>query len=365
MGAADNARQLNAIGRFMRTVDPHMPDPVSLRALGGGSSNFTYLLETTVGSFVLRHGPPGHGLPGAHDMHREYRVLAALRETAVPVPAVIAYCDDSSLMGAPFYLMEHIDGVILADKPPVQPIPTGFAAAPQERVDIGNGLIATLADLHAVDPAAVGLATFGRPEGYVERQVLRWTEQWETWRTRDYPPMDEVLRRLQSAIPTATDVAIVHGDYRLGNLLLDRHAPGNIRGVLDWEMATLGDPIADLGYTLVYWGEDRDSEVRRRSMDLATITAQPGFAHRKDLVDTYAKLTGRDVSTVDYFEILARVKLAVFGERGYARLLNARAAGDVDESLLVRSEGWKRCNDHVEVALEIADNSEDRRLRAK
>jgi aminoglycoside phosphotransferase (APT) family kinase protein len=338
-------------------------DVVGARPVGGGSSNVTVLVETPARRLVLRHGPVGHGLASAHDMAREYRVILALQDTAVPVPRTIAFCSDSSLLGAEFYVMEYIDGVILAAAPPVQPMPSGFAESLEERRSIGLALVRSLVDLHSVDFADVGLGEFGRPAGYAERQVKRWAEQWETWKTRESPAMEELLHRLRRATPVAHDHAIVHGDYRLGNCILDRDDPGRVLGILDWEMSTLGDPIADLGYTLVYWGEETDDTARFDAMDLSRITARPGFLTRADLVKEYARLSGRDVSSVDFFEMLARLKLAIFGERGYARIRAAERTGTASTEAPSRSEGRRRCDEHVQLALQVGDDSEDHRLR--
>lgn len=337
---------------------------IHARAIGGGSSNVTLLLDTPTRTLVLRHGPVGHGLASAHDMAREYRVMSTLQDTGVPVPRMVALCSDASVLGAEFYVMEYIEGVIPAAAPPVQSLPRGFAESEAERRSMGLALVHSLVDLHAVDYAAVGLGDFGRPAGYAERQVKRWSDQWETWKTRESSAMDELLRRLRRAVPASDDYAIVHGDYRLGNCIFDRNDPGRILGILDWEMSTLGDPIADLGYTLVYWGEETDSEARFEAMDLSKVTAAPGFLTRRELVQEYASRSGRDVSSVDFFEMLARLKLAIFGERGYARILQAQQSGGVSTEPTVRTEGWRRCDQHVELAVATGDASEDRRLHS-
>lgn len=337
---------------------------IHARPIGGGSSNVTLVLDTPTRTLVLRHGPVGHGLASAHDMAREYRVMSALEDTGVPVPRMLALCSDASVLGAEFYVMEYIEGVIPAAAPPVQPLPPGFAESEAERRAMGLALVHSLVDLHAVEYAAVGLGDFGRPAGYAERQVKRWSDQWDTWKTRESSAMDELLRRLRRAVPESDDFALVHGDYRLGNCIFDRHDTGRILGILDWEMSTLGDPIADLGYTLVYWGEQTDSEERFDAMDLSKITAAPGFLTRRELVEGYATLSGRDVSSVDFFEMLARLKLAIFGERGYARILAAQQSGEVSTEPISRSEGWRRCDQHVELALATADASDDPRLRS-
>lgn len=335
------------------------PARFSWETLGGGSSNPTFLLHVNDQELVLRHAPPGHGLAGAHDMQREYRVMAALDPTDVPVPRMISLCGDPSVIGVPFYIMTKVDGVILADKPPIQPLPAGYANTPEARKGIGLALIDALVRLHAVDYNAVGLGSFGRPEGYVARQVQRWTDQWNTWKTRDFAEMEDLLRRLARFVPTSSDYTIVHGDFRLGNLILAASNPGSVEAILDWEMATLGDPISDLGYTMVYWGEPKDPPDRFAAMDLSEITAQSGFLSRAELIHEYARRTGRDVTSVDFFEMLARCKLAVFQERGYARLLSTGQSGAAPSPHIGPGAG----DAHVRQALAVGDTSPNRLLR--
>ena len=241
------------VARFFREHVPGGDCELHFELISGGRSNVTYLVRGGACHWVLRRPPLGHVLPTAHDMGREYRVLAALAGTAVPVPRPLALCDDASVNDALFYVMEYRPGVILeAD------LPAGFATTPLERQRISGALVDTLVDLHAVDYRAVGLDGFGRPEGYIERQIRRWSQQWERSQTAPLPEIDELIRRLQAALPPSPPATIVHGDYRLGNVALDPHDPGRIVAVFDWEMATLGDPLADLGYTLIYWTEAGD-----------------------------------------------------------------------------------------------------------
>lgn len=349
---------------YITKIAPEAGRITSMAPLGGGTSNPTYLLNTEHLELVLRHPPIGHGITAAHDVSREHRAMSALQGSDVPVPRTYGYMDDTVILGAPFYVMGRVRGMILADKPPFEGIPAGYAATPAERRAISLALVDSLVKLHAVDYEAVGLGQFGRPAGYVERQVKLWTGQWEQWKTRDYPAMDEVLRRLARALPETPEFTIVHGDYRLGNTILDADDPGNMLAILDWEMATLGHPIADVGYLMAYWGQADDDEVRKRSMDLAWVSHGEGFLPRAEMLEAYAERTGRDVSLADYFEILGRVKLAIFGERGYARNLQAAQSGEgvADPN---RMEGWKRCNDQVEVCLAIADASENPKLRGE
>jgi aminoglycoside phosphotransferase (APT) family kinase protein len=283
-------------------------------------------------------------------MAREHRVLAALSGTGVPVARPVALCTDPSVNDAPFYVMEHRSGVVLEVA-----LPPGFAESEAERGRIGAALVDTLVCLHAVDFRAVGLGDFGRPDGYLERQVRRWAEQWERSRTGPLPEIDELARRLRAALPPSAAPAIVHGDYRLGNLALDPRDPGRVVAVYDWEMATLGDPLADLGYTLIYWSEPGESSAAGIG---ASATAAPGFATRAELVAAYAGASGRDVAAIDFYQVLALYKLAVISEGIYARHRMGKTLGSGFAGMQ-RSAGAL-----ARRGLSIADASSDPRLRA-
>ena len=317
--------------------------------ISGGRSNLTYLVEGRDARWVLRRPPLGHVLPTAHDMAREYRVQAALAGTGVPVARPLALCEDAELNGAPFYVMEYAPGVVLESA-----LPPGFAASAHDRRRIGEALIDTLARLHEVDVRAVGLVDFGRPEGYLERQVRRWAQHWERSKTAPLPAIDALARRLARALPVSPPAALVHGDYRLGNLALDPRDPGRVVAIYDWEMATLGDPLADLGYTLIYWAEPGDALDSRL---LSALTAQPGFASRRELVEAYASRSGRDCAAIDFYRVLALYKLAVISEGIYARHLLGKTYGEGFAGMQ-RSAGAL-----AERALAIADAAPDARLR--
>ncbi|HEY8494574.1 MAG TPA: phosphotransferase family protein [Myxococcota bacterium] len=339
-----------AVERFFAAHVPGAVPPLRFTLIGGGRSNLTYRVEDARGSrFVLRRPPLGHVLPTAHDMAREHRVLCALADTEVPVARPIALCTDASLIGAPFYVMEYVTGVVLADR-----LPEGYATHPEERRRIGEALIDVLVRLHAVDFRAVGLADFGRPEGYLERQVRRWAQQWERSKTGPLPAIEELQRRLVAALPVSPAPTIVHGDYRLGNLALDPADPGTVVAVYDWEMATLGDPLADLGYTLIYWSEPGEKTVGTL---LAGVTAQPGFPTRAELVERYARTSGRDVAHVDFYQVLALYKLAVISEGIYARWKMGKTVGEGFDAL------GRAAGPLAERALAIANASSDPALR--
>ncbi len=249
------------VGAFFAKHVPGGAAPLAFSLLSGGRSNLTYLVQAQTDparSFVLRRPPLGHVLPTAHDMAREYRVLAGLADTDVPVARPFALCEDLEVNGAPFYVMEYRPGVVVERE-----LPPGYADTHEQRRRISLAMIDTLVRLHAVDVERVGLADFGRPAGYLERQVRRWSQQWERSKTRELPAIDELARRLASSLPASPAPTLVHGDFRLGNLALDPADPGRVVAVFDWEMATLGDPLSDLGYTLIYWGEESDPPALR------------------------------------------------------------------------------------------------------
>jgi aminoglycoside phosphotransferase (APT) family kinase protein len=303
---------------FASNVDGAGDAPLHTSLISGGRSNLTYSIGDGTHQWVLRRPPLGHVLPTAHDMAREYKVLAALAGTDVPVPAVVAFCDDPAVNDAPFYVMEKVDGVILRTGADIARVePDGLRRCSEELVDV-------LVAIHAVDYAAVGLADFGHPDGYVERQVRRWGEQWERSKTRELASVDELSRRLRAAIPTSPPPTIVHGDYRLDNTMLAADDPGRIVAVLDWEMATLGDPLADLGLFLLYWARD-EAQV---GVVGATTSADKGFLSRDAIVERYATASGRDLSELEFYEALASYKLAIILEGIHARYLMGKTVGE-------------------------------------
>lgn len=285
-------------------------------------------------------------------MAREYRVLAALAGTGVPVARTFALCEDVSVNGAPFYVMEYRTGVVIETE-----LPGGYAEAPDERRRLSEALVESLVRVHAVDVERAGLGDFGRPAGYLERQVRRWSQQWERSKTRELPAIDDLARRLIASLPVSPPPTLVHGDYRLGNLALDAADPGRVVAIFDWEMATLGDPLADLGYSLIYWGEQDDPPELRPAGSHQAVTARPGFLTRAELADRYARASGRDVASIDFYQVLALFKLAIITEGIHARFLMGKTVG----------EGFGGVGAHValltERALEIARRAQDARLR--
>ena len=285
--------------------------------IAGGKSNLTYRVASDAGEVVLRRPPLGHVLPTAHDMAREYRVQTALAGTAVPVPRTLWFESADGVLEAPFYVMERVVGHVCRNS-----LPDGYAESPEERASIATALVDTLALLHTVDPAAVGLEDFGRPAGFMERQLRRWTEQWEHSKTSDSSTVTGLRSALEAARPEQRCAAIVHGDYRLDNTVLHPTRPGEILAVLDWEMSTLGDPLADLGTLLAYWSAQDDPEILVAARMMPPLTAAPGFPSRDEVVARYAARTGFDVSDVAWYQAFSYFKLAVICQ-GIA----ARAAG--------------------------------------
>jgi aminoglycoside phosphotransferase (APT) family kinase protein len=305
---------------FAQHVEGATGGALSASLISGGRSNLTYSVADAAANreWVLRRPPLGHVLPTAHDMAREYKVLAALAPTAVPVPETNAFCDDPAVNDAPFYVMELVDGKILRTGADIATLSHDEARRCSEE------LIDVLVAIHAVDYEAVGLGDFGHPDGYVERQVRRWGEQWERSKTRELPIVDELARRLRAALPESPPPTIVHGDYRLDNTMLAPDDPGRIVAVLDWEMATLGDPLADLGLYMLYYVRD-DAQTGNVG---ATISPDAGFLSRDDVVERYAKQSGRDVSKLDFYEALAAYKLAIILEGIHARFLMGKTVGE-------------------------------------
>ncbi len=324
---------------FERNVEGAKP-PLSFERISGGRSNLTFRVADSNGSvWALRRPPLGKTLGSAHDMGREHKVISALQDTNVPVPPIAGYCEDDSVNGAPFYVMGFLPGPILR---------TGKEAASfdeAERHAIGERVVDTLVELHRVDPDEVGLADLGRKEGYVERQLKRWQGQWEKSKTREVPVVEEVHDRLAGRVPEQGQATIVHGDYRLDNMILTDE--GEIAAVVDWELCTLGDPLADVGLLVVYWG-DPDEQILP---NIEPPTAIPGFPSREQVADLYAERSGRDLSEIDFFVALGLWKLAVIAE-GIVSRFKGGAYGD--------SDGFAEFEKVVERVGEAASEAVDR-----
>ncbi len=310
-----------ALTAYLARELPGPESPLQVERVRGGHSNETFFVTRGTEQWVLRRPPRGPLLPTAHDVGREYRVLRALAGTGVPVPRPLLYCADDGVIGAPFYLMERVHGVVIrAELPPAY---EGDVAA---RAGLGLELVDRLAQFHAVDPGAVGLGDFAKPHGYLERQLRRWSGQLDASRTRPLPDLDAVTAWLHDHLPASGPATIVHGDYRLDNAMYAPQPPARILAILDWEMATLGDPLADLGYLLSFWREPGDPDMGLG--DAAwRVSELPGFCTRRELVARYAERSGRRVDAIPFYVALAIWKLAILLEGSYARHL----AGTTDD----------------------------------
>ncbi|HEY1377538.1 MAG TPA: phosphotransferase family protein [Gemmataceae bacterium] len=320
-------RRLSAVG------------PLTIEQFPRGHSNLTYLLRVGDTELILRRGPFGNQVKSAHDMGREYHVLSKLSAVYPPAPRPFAYSDGADL-GAPFYLMERRRGVILrADLPP------GLAIDPPTARRLGEALIDNLADLHALDYGAAGLGDRGRPDGYVARQVAGWADRYTRSKTDNVPAMDRVGRWLADHLPTESGVALIHNDYKYDNLVLDPADLTRIVAVLDWEMATVGDPLMDLGTTLGYWVEAGDPpELQRRAMGPTTL---PGNPTRRDLAERYAARTRRDLANVVFYYAYGLFKIAVIVQQIFARYVRGHT----------RDPRFARLNELVAVLADQADRA--------
>lgn len=303
---------------------------LSGQLLSGGRSNLTYQVTDGVRDWVLRRPPLGHVLETAHDMTREYRVISALAPTAVPVPGAVLLCEDPAVIGAPFYLMERVPGVIYRRDDQLA------AVSEKDAVRLADALVDGLAELHLLDPAAVGLADFGRPDGYLQRQVRRWGRQLAASHSRDVPGFEDLSTRLAARVPADPDPAgggpdpagrgtgLVHGDYRLDNVIVAADDPGVIRAVLDWEMATLGDPLTDLAMLVMFW----DGMAGVGDVITATPAGHQAFPPRSHLLDRYADRTGFRLDRFAWYLGFAYYKLAVILEGIHYRDTLGRTVGE-------------------------------------
>ena len=330
MSADPKGLDLQRLRGFLDRTRPGLvTGPLSGELIQGGKSNLTYTVSDGATTWVVRRPPLGHVLSTAHDMSREFRVISALADTRVPVPRTIALCDDPEVVGAPFYVMQFVEGTVYRT--------AGQAAAlGRDRAHaLALSLVDVLADLHSVDPAAVGLADFGRPDGYLERQVRRWRKQLDSSRSRELPGIDELHAGLAAGVPAGGTAAIVHGDFRLDNAIVGEGSPetpgvqsvgahDQIVAVLDWEMATLGDPLADLGLSLVYWGlwlEPAGGGLFGQAPPAGTLPSAAELAQR------YAARRGIDFGALGWYLAFAYFKIAVILEGIHFRHLAGQTIG--------------------------------------
>jgi len=292
-------------------------DELSVELIGHGRSNLTYRLRCGDDSWVLRRPPLSHVQATAHDMSREFRILSALAPTDFPAPKPYALCADESVAGAQFYVMEYVDGFIAVDS-----VEVSKRFDESQRRKIGEELVEVLVKLHSFVPAEIGLADFGKPEGYLERQVRRFSDQLTEIRYRETPELDELARRLKKAIPAERKPGIVHGDYRLDNAILDDE--GHIIAVLDWEMCTLGDSLADVGLLRMYWGGPTSAQLAIGGVSVVTL---PGFPTWEEAAALYESKSGTDLSGLDFYTVLGHFKLGVILENMYKRFLAGGTVG--------------------------------------
>lgn len=301
--------------------------PLEFELITGGRSNLTYRVRDAAGTrWVLRRPPLGHVLATAHDVGRESRIMEALAPTDVPVPPIVGRCDDDSVNGAPFIVMQHVDGLVLRDRKAAE------ALDESARRLATDNLVDVLARIHSVDPESVGLGDLGRREGYVERQLKRWHSQWERSDFTHVTGVDDVHRRLSASVPEQHDATIVHGDYRLDNCIVGND--GSIAAVLDWELCTLGDPLADVGLLLVYWSQADDTFSALPDAP----TSAAGFPGRNSLIERYAETSGRSVDDVDFYVALGYWKLACI-LAGVATRYAAGQMGSTDAAALAELFG--------------------------
>ena len=338
--ALDSEQPINE-ANVTRWIQDHTQadTPLRFELIAGGRSNMTYTVTDAVGrKYVLRRPPMGPLLPSAHDMAREHRLMHALRDSPVPVPRMVGLCQDDTVNGRDFYVMHYLDGVVVRD------IETGRSFAPEIRTRMCHELIDTLCALHRVDIDAVGLGNLARRSGYIERQIKRWSGQWEKSKTREIPLIDRVKDTLGKRIPEDADTTIAHGDYRLSNCIMN--PDGSVAGVLDWELCTLGDPMADLAGMMSYWYREGETNPK---VDAETTTLE-GFLPQEALAGLYAEEMGVSLDKVAYYQAFASWRLACIGEGVYARYLNGQQ-GNQDEEFDL-DEYKKSVEDRVDLAAE-------------
>jgi aminoglycoside phosphotransferase (APT) family kinase protein len=301
------------VERYLRDRVEDLPEgELEVRQFPSGASNLTYLLKVGDWEGVLRRPPLGPIPPKAHDMGRESRVLAKLHEAYPLAPKPYFFCEDESVIGAPFYVMERREGVVVDDEFPEDVEPTRELCR-----GISRTVADTLAELHAVDPDEAGLGDLGRPEGFLERQARGWIGRYEKAKTDEIEEVGPLTEWLVKDIPESQDPAIIHNDYKLNNLILDPEDLTEVRAVLDWEMATVGDPLFDLAVSLSYWTEPTDPDELKEVMP--TVTSTSGFMTREELMDRYSYSSGRDLSEMHWYMVFGYFKLAVILQQIYAR----------------------------------------------
>lgn len=293
--------------------------PIEWDRIGAGQSNITYLIRRGDECVVLRRGPRPPLPRSTHDMVREARIQAALGAAGAAVPRILALEPTGDVLGVPFYVMEYLDGWVITDE-----VPAGLDA-PADRRATAFAAVDALVELHSVDIAAPELASIGRPNGYLERQVRRFSDLWEQHAARDLPDVSRLGRRLAASVPVSTRSSVVHGDFRLGNIMFRPHAPATVLAILDWEMATLGDPLADLGYLTATYAEPGRLPT---PLELTSVTREPGYPSADELAERYGGALAVDLAALPWYQALALWKAAIFCEEIYTRWRRGERPGD-------------------------------------
>ena len=320
----EGVHERNVSAWMMEHVEGVEP-PFSYSLIAGGHSNLTYsVADANNKKLVLRRPPLGHVLESAHDMAREHKIISALYGSGVPVAQTFGLCKDDSVNEAPFYIMDFIEGPVLHDSERARELSV------LQRGSLSQNVVDVLAALHQLDPDDVGLGDLGRKEAYLERQLKRWTKQWEASKTHDVPEMEETTRLLSQKVPEQIGTAVVHGDYRLGNMIV---SSGRLAAVLDWELCTLGDPLADVGYLLNSWTQPGENETD------VTPTSIGGFITRDALCERYVENTGRDLAEINYYRAFSHWRLAAIGQGVYKRYLMGAMGEDRGMDLEAQKSG--------------------------
>ncbi len=333
---AGEALDIGAVHAFLRERIDGLDGEPELRQFAGGASNLTYLLRYPDRELILRRPPFGTRAKSAHDMLREAHIMQRLKPVFSKLPAVLAICDDPDVLGCEFYVMERLRGIILRRE-----LPSGLTLSRDETRQLCINVVDTLIELHAVDHAAAGLGDIGKGAGYVRRQIEGWTERWERARTWNVLPMRGVTRWLAERLPEQESICLIHNDFRFDNVVLDADDPLKVIGVLDWEMATLGDPLMDLGSSLAYWveaGDDRFAQSSRRQP-----THLPGMFTRRELIDYYLERSGRRSVDFDFYEVYGLFRLAVIAQQIYYRYHHRQTRNPAFRNLwlAVNYLGWR------------------------
>lgn len=303
---------ISSLEKYLQQVLPEAEGPLVVEQFPRGFSNLTYLLRVGELQLVLRRPPFGANIKTAHDMSREHRILSRLSKRWAKAPKPMAYCEDESVIGAPFYIMERVEGVILRPTMPEAMMPD-----PRTMAGIADALVDTFVELHDIDFKAVGLGDLGKPEGYVERQITGWTKRYFNAKTEEVPELEKTAAWLADNLPSEQDTALIHNDFKYDNLVLDPDDWTRVIAVLDWEMATLGDPLMDLGTSIGYWINNSDPDIMRQFK--LSPTTLPGNPTRADVVERYARKSGRDVSNIVFYYAYGMFKIAGIAQQIYYR----------------------------------------------